>query len=37
MKELLSDPQGRQQINDLLYRQSGMTLDELLSLIPWLK
>ena len=37
MKELLSDPQGRQQINDLLYRQSGMTLDELFSLIPWLK
>ena len=31
MKELLSDPAGRQQLSDFLYQRYGMTLDELLS------
>lgn len=30
LRELLADPSGRQQISDLLYRQYGLTLDELL-------
>jgi hypothetical protein len=37
MKAVLSDPEGRQQLSDILYRRYGMTLDELLSQIPWLE
>lgn len=36
-KELLTDPAGRQQISDMLYRQYGLTLDELLPQIPGLE
>ena len=31
MMELLSDPAGRQQLSDTLYRRYGLTLDELLT------
>lgn len=34
LRLLLTDPSGRQQINDLLYQQYGMTLDELLQQLP---
>ncbi len=37
LKEMLADPAGRQQLSDMLYRQYGITLDELLpqlSVIP---
>lgn len=37
MKSILTDPEGRQQLSDILYRQYGMTLDELLLQIPWLE
>jgi hypothetical protein len=37
MKELLSDPAGRQQLSDTLYRRYGLTLDELLPQIPGLE
>jgi hypothetical protein len=37
MKAVLSDPEGRQQLSDILYRRYGMTLDELLSQSPWLE
>jgi hypothetical protein len=37
MKSILTDPEGRQQLSDILYRRYGMTLDELLSQIPWLE
>jgi predicted PurR-regulated permease PerM len=37
MKAVLSDPEGRQQLSNILYRRYGMTLDELLSQIPWLE
>jgi hypothetical protein len=37
MNVMLTDPEGRQQLNDILYRQYGMTLDELLSQIPMLQ
>lgn len=37
MKAVLSDPEGRQQLSDILYRRYGMTLDELLSQIPWIE
>ena len=40
LKEMLADPVGRQQLSDLLYRQYGITLDELLpnlSIIPLLQ
>lgn len=37
MKEVLSDPAGRQQLSDTLYRMYGMTLDELLEQIPILE
>lgn len=30
VRGLLADPAGRQQINDLLYRQYGVTLEELM-------
>lgn len=37
MKAILTDPEGRQQLSDILYRQYGLTLDELLLQIPWLE
>jgi uncharacterized membrane protein YbhN (UPF0104 family) len=37
MKELLSDPAGRKQLSDTLYRRYGLTLDELLPQIPGLE
>lgn len=40
LKEMLADPAGRQQLSDMLYRQYGITLDELLpqlSIIPLLR
>ena len=37
MKELLSDPAGRQQLSDTLYRRYGLTLDELLPQIAGLE
>lgn len=40
LKEMLEDPAGRQQLSDMLYRQYGVTLDELLpqlSIIPMLQ
>ena len=37
MKELLSDPAGRQQLSDTLYRRYDLTLDEQLPQIPGLE
>ena len=34
MQTMLSEPDGRQYLNDLLYQQYGMTLEELFSRFP---
>lgn len=34
LRETLADPAGRQQLNDIIYRQYGITLDELLQQLP---
>ena len=34
LRETLADPTARQQLNDIIYRQYGITLDELLQQLP---
>jgi len=37
MQTMLTEPDGRQYLNDLLYQQYGMTLEELFSKFPSLQ